>query len=449
MTTYQEMQPLPAAPEAERAVIGCILQDNDLLTQAAEHLVADDFSVESHRRIYRTITKMAQMELPVDLNTLFRELMDRKELDAVGGATYISGLTDGVPRLDNISHYVRTVKEKSILRATVLAAEHIRTIAMDQSEESADVIASAQAAMQGLAERSVSASLETVADYLRRNYPQVDGFLTRNAREEGVPTGIREFDKITCGLQRGDLIIIAARPSMGKTAWAVNIAAHVSTKLRRTVAFFSLEMGKEQLIDRMVCGEANVNLQQQRAGMLSDLGQSYYRSALDVLLENQHLYIDDTPAQTLAQMEAKAMRLKANSGLDLLVVDYLQLIKGAGSNRQEEVSGISRGLKALAKRLGVPVVALCQLTREVAKRVDKRPMLQDLRESGAIEQDSDVVIFVHRPEYYEPNDESLQGKAELIVAKQRQGPLGTANVFYQAHCTRFMNDDPTKPGSIF
>lgn len=441
---------LPSAPDAERSILGAILLENDLFRVA--HLLApEDFSLDSHRRIFRAMGKLQSSDKPVDIVTLSQRLNLGKELQAVGGTAYLASLTEGLPRRLNVDSYVAIVREKALLRATIQASSRAMTRAGDQSEDAQTVLADVRADYEAIQQLAAPDTLETVAQYLSRAYICVDEFVKRNARAQGVPTGFNAFDDLTCGLQKQDLIILAARPSMGKTACAINVTANVALRGGKIVAVFSLEMGKDQLIDRIVCAEANLDLQAQREGRLTGQALDAYRYALAKLTDNERIFIDDVPAQTVVQIEAKAMKLKASTGLDMVVVDYLQLMRpeDAKESREQQVSRISRGLKAMAKRLNVPVLCLSQLSRENTKRQDKRPQLQDLRDSGSIEQDADVVAFIHREEYYAPDDESVRGKAELITAKQRNGPIGTIHLWWQSSCTRFSNDDPNQPTRMF
>lgn len=437
---------LPVAVDAERSVLGGILLDESLFGLA--DLEGDEFSLDSHRRIFRAMQGLNAGNKPIDMITVGNLLAARKELDAIGGYSYLASLTEGLPRRLNIDAYVSIVKEKYFLRRLIQQADRTRTRATDQSEDAETVVAETQAEWEAIASEATAVPLEPIGAWFSRRYKKVDDYINRSGKDLGIETGFRDWDRLTNGLQRQQLIILAARPSMGKTAIAGNIVDYVAVKQRKVAIFYSLEMPTKDLLDRMACARARVSLTEYLAGRLSQASRRYFEEALADILNETMLHIDDTPDLTLAQMRARALRVKQQCGqLDLIIVDFLQLVTPAkgpkNQNREQEVSGISRGLKAMAKKLDVPVLALAQLGREVAKRADKRPILSDLRESGAIEQDADLVAFLHRAEYYE-KDESNHGRAELITAKHRQGQLATTNLFYQASCTRFSDTDPEK-----
>jgi replicative DNA helicase len=429
---------MPLSWEAEAAILGSILLNNGHYQEAAGNLFAGDFSLDSHRRIFARIGDLLGQSKSVDIVTLSEELRRTKEIGAVGGVAYLASLTEGLPRRVSIGEYVRIVKEKSLLRQAIGAAQQIATAASDQSETANEVLTQAESAFRRIADQAVDGGLESVAQYIGAAYPQIDRIFERNARLTGVPSGFSLLDSLTAGFQPKELTILGARPAIGKTALAGNIAEHVAM-LGKTVAFFSLEMPKKALIDRLCCARARVSLQEHRHGRLTAVQRSYFLQALADLTAAP-LYIDDQPGQTPFAIEAKAARLKSQAGLDLVLVDYLGLMAGerkAHENREQVVAAISRGMKAMAKRLDVPVILLSQLNRELHKRTDKRPILPDLRESGAIEQDADLVLFLHREEYYDRDDASLRGKGELIIAKSRNGPLGIVDLHYDAETCRF------------
>jgi replicative DNA helicase len=444
----EEDQPLPAAVDAERALLGSILMNGELFAQASD-LIGAVFYLDSHRRIWHAMHMLAWDNRPIDIITVSQFLQQRKEVEAIGGVAYLASLSEGLPRRAHIGEYVKMLKEKATLRWVIQQADRTRTRALDQSEDAETVLADTRAEWDALSLSATENKLEPIGVWMGKTYASVDDYSDRSRRGGGLMTGFAAFDHLTGGLQRKDLVIIAARPSMGKTAWAGNVADSAAVKQRKVVAFFSLEMSTEALLDRMACSRAQASLSDHRAGTLSRVCRSYFNDALADLMNETLLLIDDETGQTVRQMESKAARAKQEYGaLDLIVVDHVGLIapgKGGSKNenREQQVAGNSRALKAMAKKLDVPVVALAQLSRALDKRADKRPILSDLRESGSLEQDADVVAFIHREEYYAPKEEGTRGRAELIIAKQRNGPLGTAHVYYQDRCTRFSDTDPS------
>ena len=445
-TEYSLERGLPANLDAERSILGAILLDNFTYTQAsAENLQADDFFLDSHRRIYARITELADSGRPVDLVTLAEELSRRKEVEAIGGVAYLSSLTDGLPHRPNIEQYVRIVKDKALLRGLIFAANAAIARAIDESEPAHDVLTSTEAAIYELSDRRLISGFRDVKQIVKESFGSIDALYERGQRVTGLETHFVDFDNLTSGLQHSDLIIIAARPSMGKTAFALNIAENASIKDNKVVGMFSLEMSREALLLRLLCSNAQVDSHKLRSGFL---GRDDYQKLVEALgrLAEAPIFIDDTPGVTISEMRAKARRLQHQTGgrLDLLIVDYLQLMSGGVpggktrfENRTQEVSAISRGLKLLAKELRVPVVGLSQLSRAPESRSgDHRPQLSDLRESGSIEQDADVVAFIFREEVYDPKPEN-EGFAELIVAKQRTGPTGKVDLAFLKRSTRF------------
>ncbi len=429
---------MPASLPAETAILGAILLDKRHYHEAAVGVEAADFYLDSHRRIFGSMAALMRLGHSVDIVTLAEQLQRQKELSLVGGVVYLAALTEGLPRRLSIDDYVRIVKDKSLLRQTIVESQRVRTLAGDQSDTAADVLAEAEAGFRRIAGRAVDQGLTSVADYVSNHYPCIDKIFDGYAGLSGVASGFARLDDLTAGFQPKELIILGARPSIGKTAVAANIAVHVAAA-GKTVAFFSLEMPNKALIDRMCCAQGKVDLQAHRHGRLSAQQKEHYLRALGEIT-NTPLYIDDQPAQTAASIEGKASRLQVQHGLDLLVVDYLGLMaaeRRGTETREQVVAGISRAMKGMAKRLSVPVILLSQLNRELHKRMDKRPMLSDLRESGAIEQDADLVLFLHREEYYSRDDESVAGKGELIIAKARNGPLGTVHLNYDARTCLF------------
>jgi replicative DNA helicase len=446
---------LPASLDAERTILGAILLDNNAYNEAAEKISADDFAQSAHQRIFARMAELIDSGRPVDIVTLAEELARRKEIESIGGVAYIASLTEGLPRSLAIDEYVRIVKDKSLLRQIITISSNAITRAADQSEDALDVLNAAEGALLQVTERSISQGFASIPEIVRDSFGTIDNLYKEGREVTGLATHFDEFDKMTSGLQNSELIIIAARPSMGKTAWAINIAQNAAVKGGKVVAVFSLEMSKESLLRRMLASEAMVDSQKIQKGFLLREDQEKLTMALERLAESR-MFIDDTPGISLSEMRAKARRLRQQQGsLDLIVIDYLQLMTGtppggAGGakryeNRTQEVSAISRGLKALAKELKVPVIALSQLSRASEQRGgDKKPMLSDLRESGSIEQDADVVAFIHREAYYNRDengqpDPETEGKAEIIIAKQRNGPTGSVQLAYLSKCTRFDN----------
>jgi replicative DNA helicase len=444
---------LPANVDAEKTILGAILLDNAAHAEAAEKLEPDDFSLDSHRRIYLRMGELMDSQRAVDIVTLANELARYKEVEAVGGVAYLASLTEGLPRRPVIEDYIRIVKDKSMLRRLMLICSAAIARAADQGEEAITVLGDAEAKLLEVSEKGLTQGFQSLDQIVQHSFGSIDNLYKQSREVTGLATGFTELDRMTSGLQKGELIIIAARPSMGKTALAINIAQHAAVNGQAIVAVFSLEMSKESLLRRMLASQAWVDQRKLQTGFLGKEDHVKLQKALEQLIETR-LFIDDTAGISLAEMRAKARRLKQNSGgLDLVVVDYLQLMSATAAsggkrsyeNRTQEVSAISRGLKALSKELHVPVVALSQLSRASERRGDdKRPLLSDLRESGSIEQDADVVAFIHREAYYtrgEEVSEEDKAKSEIILAKQRNGPTGTVNLHFISQFTRFENPD--------
>jgi len=432
---------LPANVDAERSILGAILLDNFAYNQAAEHLRIEDFSLDSHRRIYSRMVDLAESSRPIDMITLIEELERHKDLQAIGDVAYVSSLVDGVPERPSIEHYVKIVRDKALLRGLISAASTAIARASDQADAAEDVLSDAEAAIFQLSEKRIGRGFMGVQEIVRETFGSVDALLQRGQRITGLATHYIDLDEMTSGLQRSDLVIIAARPSMGKTAFVMNIAENAAIEDQQVVGVFSLEMSREALLMRLLCSQARVDAHKMRTGSLWQDDTKKVVRAMEQLA-HAPIFIDDTPGISLSEMRAKARRLKQSQGrLDLIIVDYLQLMSGGGKrfeNRTQEVSAISRGLKALAKELSVPVIALSQLSRAPESRGgDHRPQLADLRESGSIEQDADLVMFIFREEVYKQDDPELQGRAEIIIAKQRNGPIGRVKMAFLKHCTRF------------
>src|SRR5881227_2611813 len=433
---------MPASLDAERSILGAVLLDNDVYPQAAESLKAEDFPLDSHRRIYMRMTDLNSTGRPVDIITLTEELGRHKEVEAVGGVAYISSLTEGLPRRENIEHYVKIVKDKAMLRGLIHAANASIARAIEGSETTEEIIDATESAIFQISDSRIGRGFVGIKDIVKESFGSLDALYERGRRITGLETHYSELDQMTSGLQSSDLVIIAARPSMGKTAFAMNIAENVAVNDAKVVGMFSLEMSREALLLRLLCSQARVDAHKLRTGSLWREDMHKVTRAMEELA-HAPIFIDDTPGIALSEMRAKARRLQQSQGsLSLLIVDYLQLMSGGGrryENRTQEVSAISRGLKALAKELNVPVVALSQLSRAPESRGsgDHRPQLADLRESGSIEQDADLVAFIFREEVYKPDDPELDGVAELIIRKQRNGPTGTVKLAFLKSSTRF------------
>jgi len=439
---------LPANVDAEKTILGAILLDNAAHAEAAEHINPDDFSLDSHRRIFLRMSELVDTGRAVDIVTLSNELSRYKEVEAVGGVAYLASLTEGLPRRPVIEDYIRIVKDKSLLRRLMGICSAAIAKAADQSQATIGVLDETESQLLEVSQAGLTQGLQPIDIIVRDSFGSIDNLYTHSRDITGLATGFTDFDRMTSGLQKGELIIIAARPSMGKTALAINIAENAALRYGSTVAIFSLEMSRESLLRRMLASQASVDQQKIQKGFFGRAEQEKLQSALGQLVESR-IYIDDSAGSSLAEMRARARRLKQNAGgLDLIMIDYLQLMsvtmpgasKRGFENRVQEVSAISRGLKAMAKELQVPVIALSQLSRSNEKRDDKRPMLSDLRESGSIEQDADVVAFIHREAYYnrDPNQSAEEkAEAEIIVAKQRNGPTGIVRMHWNSSFTRF------------
>jgi len=444
---------LPANVDAEKTILGAVLLDNAAHAEAAEKLESDDFSLDSHRRIFLRMSELMDSQRAVDIVTLANELARYKEIESVGGVAYLASLTEGLPRRPVIEEYIRIVKDKSLLRKLMGICSMAIARAADQGETALEVLGAAESQLMEVTEKGISHGFQSLDQIVQHSFGTIDNLYKQSREVTGLATDFTELDRMTSGLQKGELIIIAARPSMGKTALAINIAQNAAVNHNATVAVFSLEMSKESLLRRMLASQAWVDQRKLQTGFLGREDHDKLQSALGQLVESR-MYIDDTAGISLAEMRAKARRLKQNAGgLDLIVVDYLQLMSATlpssgrknYENRTQEVSAISRGLKALSKELDVPVVALSQLSRASERRgEDKRPLLSDLRESGSIEQDADVVAFIHRESYYNRDEEQSdadRAKSEIILAKQRNGPTGTVQLNFISRFTRFDNPD--------
>ncbi len=440
----------PQSIEAEMSILGGILLDNESINRVLEMLRPEDFYRESHRKILRAMISLNQRGEPCDLITMTDILKRHGELDEVGGAPYLATLVDYVPTAANIAYYCRIVKEKGITRSLISAATDIVTQGYDGQTEVEELLDNAQKVIFEISENKLRPAFYPVAAILKDTIRNLELLYEKKEHVTGIPTGFLDLDDKTAGFQRGDLIIIAGRPSMGKTAFALNIAqyAAIHTEQRKAVALFSLEMSKEQLVTRLLCSESRVDASRVRTGHFQENDWPKLIKAANGLHEAK-IFIDDTPAISVLEMRAKCRRLKAEQNIGMIIVDYLQLMRGGvnSESRQQEISEISRSLKALAKELDLPVVALSQLNRGLESRTDKRPMMSDLRESGAIEQDADLIMFVYREAVYCEKcknkelqcDNNHKNHAEIIIGKQRNGPIGTVNLTFLGEYTKFEN----------
>ena len=436
-------KPLPNNLDAERSVLGAILLDNNALNTAIENLRAEDFFLDQHRRVFTQMIALGEAQQAIDLITLTEELHRRGDLEASGGAPYLASLADGMPKVSNVEHYARIVKEKAMLRNLIHTTHNIQQRAFE-GEDGADMILdNAESSIFLLAEDRVKAGLIPVKDIVRDNFERLEKIFKEGKSITGIPTGYVELDKLTSGLQPSELLILAARPSQGKTALALNLAENIAIRAGKPVAIFSLEMSKESLLQRLVASVAQIDAHKFRTGHLNRNDWTGMTEALGII-SNAPLWVDDAGSISVLEIGAKARRLKRDKGLSLLIVDYLQLITARGrfGNRQEEVASISRGLKGLAKELQIPVLVLSQLTR-APERDERGPQLSDLRESGAIEQDADVVMFIYRPHFFKAGaSPEEREETELRIAKQRNGPTDNVKFVFRSRLTRFEEAAP-------
>ncbi len=432
----------PHNNEAEQSVIGAIFLEPQALITAAELLMPDDFYRMAHQKIFSTMIALSDKGQAIDVVTVTEELSAKKELEDVGGISYLSEIANSVPTAANIVHYARIVEEKALLRRLIRVATSIVEDGYAREDEVEALLSEAEKKMMEVSNRKNAGDFRHIKDVLVEAYDNIELLHTRKGDVTGIPTGFRDLDKITAGFQPNDLIIVAARPSVGKTAFALNVAQNVATKTDQNVAIFSLEMGAEQLVMRILCAEGNIDAQVLRTGALEAEDWRKLTMAMGSL-SNAGIFIDDSPGIRVNEIRSKCRRLQQEHGLGMIMIDYLQLIAGSGKpgeNRQQEVSEISRSLKALARELKVPVIALSQLSRGVEQRQDKRPMMSDLRESGSIEQDADIVSFLYREDYYDKETEN-QNMIEIIIAKQRNGPTGTVTLAFAKEYNKFVNID--------
>ena len=435
------MRSLPQSVEAEQSVIGSMIIDKTAIAKVLEGLEEEDFYRDGHKVIYKAILEMFRNDIAIDLLTLLEYLKSTDALERAGGVTYITELSSSVPTTANLSAYIKIVTDKSTLRKLIKASTAIIEESYNNQSQVENVIDVAEKKIFNIAEKRTSKDFEPLSDVLERGFAQIEKLFNNKGETTGVSSGFTDLDAKTSGFQSGDMILIAARPSMGKTTFALNIAEHAALRDHRSVVIFSLEMSKEQLAYKLLCSEANVDMLKLRTGTLEDKDWENIAMAAGPLSKAK-IYIDDSAGVTVMEMRSKCRRLKIEYGIDLIVIDYLQLMSGgSGSdNRQQEVSEISRSIKALAKEMECPVIALSQLSRAPEQRADHRPMLSDLRESGSIEQDADIVMFLYRDEYYNKETED-KNIGECIISKQRNGPVGTARLAWLGQYSKFGNLD--------
>ena len=438
---------LPHSSEAERAVLGAVLLDNALFDQTSEILTTGDFYLEGHRSIFSTMERLSSDSRAIDSLTLREELQKENTLEVVGGVAYIASLLDGVPRVSSVEHYARIVKEKSLLRKLIHSANEILLRGISNEEDPLELLERAEKSIFDISQEKIKSGFVQLQDLLTASYENIEALYQRKEMITGISTGFVDLDRLTSGFQPADLIIVAARPGLGKTSLVVNIAQHAAIQNEKVIGIFSLEMAAQQLVTRMLCAEARVDSHKVRSGYLSKEDWNRLAKTMSKLARAQ-IFIDDAPGISLMEMRSKARRLKAEHGLDLLIVDYLQLMAGtaAGSrvryeNRQQEISAISRSLKGLAKELQVPLIAVSQLSRAPEqRRGDHRPQLSDLRESGSIEQDADLVLFIYREDLYKKEEDlEEQGVVQIIIGKQRNGPTGVVKLAFIDQWTKFEN----------
>ena len=429
----------PQNIEAEKAVLGAMLIKKDAIIEVQEILRPEDFYREAHKVAYEAMLKLTDNEEAVDIVTLTEELRKEEQLERVGGVRFVTDIANTVPTAANISYHAKIVKEKAELRRLIDAATAIAAAAYEDTDEVANIMDDAEKRILAVAAGQSTDGFEPMKTILLRTFDRINDLYDSKGNITGISTGFKDLDNLTSGLQPSDLVLVAARPSMGKTAFTLNMASYIGLHNLGTVAFFSLEMSKEQLMQRMLCSEGGIDAQRLRTGQLEDEEWTRLVETAN-RLNNAPIFIDDTAGITVMEMRSKARRLKAEHGLSVIFIDYLQLMQGRASknsdNRQQEISEISRSLKALARELHVPVIALSQLSRSVESRQVKRPMLSDLRESGSLEQDADIVMFLYREDYYDKDTEA-KNITEVIIAKHRNGPVDTIKLFFQKEFTKF------------
>lgn len=424
--------------EAEQAVLGAIFLEQDALIRAVEFIQSEDFYRTTHQRIFQIMQELAEADQAVDLITVTSELQDRKWLEEIGGVSYLSDLANSVPTAANVDYYAKIVQEKATLRRLIKVATQIVSSGYSSEDEVEEILIQAEKSIMDISGSRTADGFVSIKDVLVETYERIEKQHNTKSDLTGIPTGYRDLDHMTAGFQRSDLFILAARPSVGKTAFALNVAQNVAARANETVAIFSLEMSASQLVQRMLCSEGNIDANRMRTGTFVEEDWEKLTMAI-ATLSKASIFIDDTPGITVGQIRAKCRRLKAEHGLGLILIDYLQLIHGSGrENRQQEISMISRTLKTIARELDCTVIALSQLSRAVEQRQDKRPMLSDLRESGSIEQDADIVAFLYRDDYYDQESEN-KNVIEIIIQKHRNGPVGKVELAFLKEYNKFVN----------
>jgi len=429
----------PHNREAEEAVLGSLLIDPDAIIRVATFLAPEDFYLERHAWIYEAIRDLHERREPADMVTLTDEMERRGQLNEIGGSAYLSGLINATPTSIHVEYYARIIERTAVLRRLIDAAGKIARLAYQDTEEVAEVVDRAEELIFAVTSRQADRDLRHIRQALDKYYDRIEYLHQHRGEVIGVPTGLTDLDKLLGGMQRSDMIVMAGRPGMGKTSLALSIALQAARRLHKRIALFSLEMSDEQLVQRLISAETGIDSQRLRLGDIKEDEWPTFIQATN-LLAGTSMFIDDTPAISVLELRTKARRLHAEHGLDLLIVDYLQLMRGdsRSENRQQEISFISRSIKALARELNIPILALSQLSRQVESRHDKRPMLSDLRESGSIEQDADVVLFIYRDDVYNPDSE-FPNIAEIIVSKHRSGPTGIFSVYFKKHLAQFVD----------
>lgn len=430
-----QLRSLPQNIEAEQSVLGSMIIDKNSIAEAAETLEKEDFYRETHKVIFEGIMDLFQRDVPIDMITLIEYMRSSNKLEASGGISYITEISNSVATTANLQSYIKIVKDKSVLRKLIKSANEIIEESYNKQDDVSKVMDGAEKRIFNISQNRTTSDFECMSVVLQRGFEQIERLFNNKGEVTGVPTGFPELDDKTSGFQKGDMVLIAARPSMGKTTFALNIAEYAALREGKSVVVFSLEMSKEQLAYKLLCSEANVDMLSLRTGELDDKDWENIARASGPLGAAK-IYIDDTAGVSVMEMRSKCRRLKIEHGIDLIVIDYLQLMSGSGESRQQEVSEISRSIKALAKEMECPVVALSQLSRAPEQRADHRPMLSDLRESGSIEQDADLVMFLYRDEYYNKETED-KNVAECIIAKQRNGPTGTVKLAWLGQYSKF------------
>ncbi len=443
MTDKRTAKIPPQNLDAEKSLIGAVLIDEEVMADVSENVKAIDFYDKNHGIIFGAMIRLFEKHKPVDLLTLTDELKRKDELDAIGGSTYLTELTNYVPTAAHAATYAEMVAQKAVRRRLIHASADISELGYDESTTTQELLEQAEAELFSVSDQSIKQDLVSIDSILMESFDRIEELHKNKGELRGIRTGYRDLDNMTAGLQRSDLIILAARPAMGKTTLVTNLAYNVATIEKKPVLFFSLEMSKEQLVDRMLADAANVDSWNIRTGKLSDEDFLKLSEASGELAEAP-IFIDDTPGLSVLEMRTKARRKNHESQLGLIIVDYLQLMQASGNhagNRVQEVSEISRGLKLIARELNVPLIALSQLSRSVETRTPPIPQLSDLRESGSIEQDADIVSFIYRPSYYEPDNPEVQNITDLIIAKHRNGPVGKVQLYFHPERLRFMSLD--------